>query len=202
MKQSALKVGFDLDGVLLYNPVLIARPLIAFLKRKKIGIKRDTLEFYVPQTKEEKFIWELFHKTSLVRVPGVKNIATLKKKGLIEPYLITARFKHLEEDFSKCKKKMKAEQLFASCYMNSQDEQPHLFKEKMIKQLKLDVFIEDNWDVVQYLNKNLISKKYNSNNKTHVIWVSNILDYKTEYHFKVSNLKQALSLIENNFNLI
>jgi hypothetical protein len=113
---------------------------------------------------------------------------------LIEPYLITGRFGHLKQDYLKWKQKMRADQLFLNCYMNDRDEQPHLFKERMIKELKLDVFIEDNWDIVQYLDQTF-SQKQDNQDLVKIIWLSNILDFKINYHAKANNLKQALSLI-------
>jgi hypothetical protein len=195
MTHKPLKVGFDLDGVLLYNPVRIVRPLISLLKRKKIGIQRKELEFYVPKPGPEQIMWELFHKSSAFLAPGFGQIEELRAQKLITPYLITGRFGHLQQDFDKWKQKMRADELFEGCYMNGQDEQPHLFKERMIKELKLDVFIEDNWDIVRYLDKNCCHQQRKNYYKTQVIWVSNLLDYKIEYHSKAISFKKALTLI-------
>lgn len=179
-----LKVGFDLDGVLLYNPARIVRPIISLLKKKNICIERKEMEFYVPQPGMGQLMWELLHKSSCFLAPGFEQIKQLKEEGSIKPYLITARFGHLQADYEKWKKKMKADELFEACYMNDEDEQPHLFKERLIKELKLDVFIEDNWDIVRYLA--------NSVKRSRVIWVSNVLDWSIDYPHKVGNLNQAL----------
>ncbi len=193
-KKKKLKVGFDLDGVLLYNPARIVRPIISLLKKKKIAFERKELEFYVPKPGWQQLFWELMHKSSVFLAPGFNELVKLKEAGLIEPYLITARFGHLQKDFENWKQKMKADQIFQKCYMNSQDEQPHLFKENLIKKLKLDIFIEDNWDIVRYLDVQCQIKGGKSCN-TRVIWVSNLLDYRIEYHSKVGNLKQALEIV-------
>jgi hypothetical protein len=194
MKEKMLRVGFDLDGVLLYNPARIVRPIISLMKKKKVLIDRNELEFYVPKPGLGQFFWELFHKSSVWVAPGFEQIEQLKNQKLIEPYLITGRFGHLKKDYVKWKKKMGAENLFASCYMNDRDEQPHLFKKRMIEQLKLDVFIEDNWDIVQYLDQQLNQKESNQKH-VKIIWLSNIFDFRIDYQAKASNLKQALSLI-------
>ena len=60
MKKQILKVGFDLDGVLLYNPARIARPIIVFLK--KIFLKKEVNKFHYPKTRIQKLIWLIFHK--------------------------------------------------------------------------------------------------------------------------------------------
>ena len=194
MKRKKLRVGFDLDGVLLYNPARIVRPIISLMKKKKVLIDREELEFYVPKPGVGQFFWELLHKSSVWVAPGFEQIEQLKNQKLIEPYLITGRFGHLKQDYLKWKQKMRADQLFLNCYMNDRDEQPHLFKERMIKELKLDVFIEDNWDIVQYLEQTF-SQKQDNQDLVKIIWLSNILDFKINYHAKANNLKQALSLI-------
>ncbi len=189
-KNQPLKVGFDLDGVLLYNPARIVRPLISCLKKKEVCIHRQELEFYVPQTRWEEVIWELFHKSSIFLAPGFEQILQLKRAGKIEPYLITGRFGHLKKDFNKWKQKMKADQLFKRCFINDQDQQPHLFKQAKIKELGLDVFIEDNWDIVNYLANNC--------SPCQVFWISNFFDRKIDYQFKFMGLKQALAKVANN----
>ncbi len=189
LNSSSLKVGFDLDGVLLYNPARMIRPLIALLKKKQICIERKELEFYVPQKRWEEIIWEMFHWSSLFLAPGYKRIAQLKKQNLIEPYLITGRFAHLNQDFLRWKKRMKADDLFISTHLNLKNEQPHQFKERMIKELDLDVFIEDNWDIVRYLISRLPECK--------VFWISNLFDSKQEYPQKFLRLNAALDHLEN-----
>jgi len=49
MPKRPLRVGFDLDGVLLYNPARIARPLVAFVK--KHFLKKRTKLFLYPKIK-------------------------------------------------------------------------------------------------------------------------------------------------------
>jgi hypothetical protein len=184
LKSAPLKIGFDLDGVLLYNPLRMIRPLIALLKKKQIGIERKELEFFVPQKKWEEIMWEMFHWSSLFIAPGYQRITQLKKQNLIEPYLITGRFAHLNQDFERWKKRMKADDLFVGTYLNLQNEQPHVFKARMIEELNLDVFIEDNWDIVKYLAKRFTNKK--------VFWISNLFDRQQQYQYKFLSLNTAL----------
>lgn len=196
MTKKILKVGFDLDGVLLYNPARLFRPIIALIKRKKIIINRNHLEFYVPKPGLGQFFWELLHKSSMWLAPGFNEIEELKKAKKIEAYLITGRFGHLQENYEMWRKKMNADSLFMKSFMNSSDEQPHLFKERLIRELKLDYFIEDNWDIVRYLasrfNQSRQEKKV-----VKIIWLSNIFDFKISYPYKVKSLKQAISLIKS-----
>ncbi len=188
MKQKPLKVGFDMDGVLLYNPARIVRPLISAFKKKKIGFKRDELEFFVPKPGFQQVMWDFVHKSSCFIAPGFNEIMKLRDEGLIEPYLITARFAHLEKDFNRWMKKMNADTVFVEHIMNHQDEQPHLFKEKMIKKLKLDYFVEDNWDIVGHLDKVC--------SETKIYWITNILDKGYEYPNKFLSLKSSIESIK------
>lgn len=194
MKNKTIKVGFDLDGVLLYNPARILRPIISLMKKKKVILHRDQLEFYVPEPGFGQFFWELLHKSSVWMAPGFEQIEELKRQKLIEPYLITGRFGHLQKDYLKWKEKMNADQLFVKNFMNDNDEQPHLFKERLIKELKLDVFIEDNWDIVQYLDRRLNNSK-STKKSTKIIWLTNIMDFRIDYHDKVKSLHDALKIV-------
>ena len=184
-----LKIGFDLDGVLLYNPARLVRPLISKLKQEDIGIHRRQLEFYVPQKRWEELLWELFHKSSIFIAPGFKRIAELKQQGIIDPYLITGRYGHLKNDFEQWRRKMKADQLFTQAVMNEQDEQPHLFKERMLNKFDLDVFVEDNWDIVEYLDQQFAGERQ-------VYWVSNFFDRHIDYPHKCFNLRQVLAELQ------
>ena len=55
----------------------------------------------------------------------------------------------------------------------------------MIKKLGLDVYVEDNWDIVRYLNLKVKSQK------SKVYWIYNILDRKIKYQYKFSSLKKV-----------
>lgn len=193
-----LKIGFDLDGVLLYNPARIIRPLISTLKQKKVCIHRKELEFYVPQKRWEELIWELFHKSSIFLAPGFEQIKHMRDQGLIEPYLITGRYAHLKNDFEHWKKKMRADDTFEKTMMNDRDQQPHLYKEKMIKKYNLDIFVEDNWDIVNYLVRDAVSLNKKKNKQRQILWVTNFVDSKKiDYQFKFNNLKLVLDYIRS-----
>lgn len=190
-EKNALKVGFDLDGVILYNPIRVARPIIAFLKSIFFDHKKP-LTFYYPKSKLEKFFWRLFHLSSLFPAPGTEKIKKLGKQKKIKAFLITGRYSFLEHDLAQWIKKLKLKDFFAGIYFNKNDEQPHFFKEKMIKKLNLDVYIEDNWDIVNYLKTEMTKHKTKENRKTKIFWIYNLFDRKKKYQYKFPNLKTAL----------
>jgi hypothetical protein len=57
----------------------------------------------------------------------------------------------------------------------------------MVKRLGLDVFVEDNWDVVSHLNKTTTSKN---------LWIYNIFDRSIHYPLRFPSLKKAVTHIE------
>lgn len=191
MRKRILKVGFDLDGVILYNPIRITRPIIAFLKSIFFNHKKP-LTFYYPKSKLEKFFWRLFHLSSLFPSPGTQNIKELVKQKKIKAYLITGRYSFLENDLQHWVKKLKLKRYFQGIYFNKNDEQPHFFKEKIIKKLKLDIFVEDNWDIVNYLKTQMTKNKTKKTKKTEIFWIYNLFDRKIKYRYKFPNLKTAL----------
>jgi hypothetical protein len=186
MKKAPLKVGFDLDGVILYNPARIARPIVALIKKKLL--KKKKLKFYVPDSPHEKFLWRIFHWSSLFIAPGFKEVKPLADKKHIEPYIITARFDFLKHDFHKWIQRGKIDTYFKAWFHNSKNEQPHLFKERMIRELDLDVFIEDNYDIVNHLHKVFPDKE--------IIWVYNLLDRQVDYENRSPHLKHAIGRVK------
>ena len=175
MKKQILKVGFDLDGVLLYNPARVVRPIIAFTK--KYILKRDLNKFYYPKNRLEKWIWKLFHHTSLWSSSGIDDLLDLIKNKRIKAYVVSARYELMEADFKKWTTIIDPKKRFSGYFFNGKNEQPQIFKETMIKKLGLDVFVEDNWDIVKHLNP-----------KAKIFWIYNILDRNIDYKYKFPTL--------------
>lgn len=181
--KKVIRVGFDLDGVILYNPARIVRPFVSLLKKRKI-IQRKQLQFFVPESFWQKLFWRLFHKSSLFVAPGIDDIQQLVAEKKIEAYIITGRFAHLKKDTEGWFRKFSQKSIFSAYYMNEKDEQPHLFKERKIKELKLDYFVEDNWDIVHFLSQR--------QKKTSVVWITNFFDKKISFPQKFLSLKSFL----------
>ncbi len=186
MKNKVLKVGFDLDGVLLYNPSRIVRPIIYFLK--KYVLKRNVDKFYYPKNKIEQLIWLFLHKTSLFPQPGIDEIKELIKNKKIKAYVISARYEFLKKDFYYWQKKIDPDNLFSGWFFNEKNQQPYEFKAEMIKKLNLDIFVEDNWDVVRKLKI--------KNQKLKIFWIYNLLDKNIKYKYKFPTLKLIIDLLK------
>lgn len=68
-------------------------------------------------------------------------------------------------------------------HFNADDEQPHEFKERMIHKLRLDMYIEDNFDIVEHISKNP---------KVQIVWIYNILDRHIQFSKKAPTLLKAI----------
>lgn len=185
VKKKPLRVGFDLDGVILYNPARIVRPVFGLIR--KLFLRKKKTAFYIPKSKLEKVMWFIVHKSSLFLAPGVKDLQSLIESGKIEAYIITGRYDSLKNDFDKWMEKIEAKKYFASYIHNAKEEQPYIFKKRMIAEYKLDFFVEDNWDIIQLLN--------NEQGKTKILWICNVLDQTVSYKYKFLNLRTAIKYL-------
>lgn len=185
-----IKVGFDFDGVIMYNPARIIRPIVSFFKKKKLLIHRKDLEFFIPKNRFQRSFWWLLHQSSVIPAIGIKEIKQLVDAGEIEAYVITGRYDFLKKDFERWFKRINGKKIFKEWYVNEKNEQPHLFKQRKIQELGLDFFIEDNWDIVHFLHRKLHINA--SEKKVTIFWIFNILDRKIEYRTRFSQLHLAI----------
>ncbi|HBC72341.1 MAG: hypothetical protein UX91_C0001G0050 [Candidatus Amesbacteria bacterium GW2011_GWB1_47_19] len=180
-----VRVGLDFDGVVAYNPARLFRAYVKWFKRRVLGITR--LTFMVPTNPVIKFLWILAHESSLFPAKGAGMLKQLSGRNDVELHLITGRYVILENNLRRWLVKYKMENLFKTVNINRECEQPHLFKRRIIEKLKLDYFVEDNLDIVQYLN---------GKTKTRIMWIYNITDRKKNYADKFPYLEKALQNIK------
>ena len=190
MASKKLRIGFDFDGVIAYNPLRILRAPVMFVRRA--FTKKNDLDFPVPKNKPFKLLWALAHETSFYPSYGLAELKKLMKEGKIEAYLVTGRYSFLESSLHKWLKKHGLDGLFTGIYLNKRNQQPHKFKEEMIDKLKLDMFVEDNWDIVNYLS----TQARKSGKKLDVHWIYNLLDRSKPYEKKHPYLKKFLDHIK------
>lgn len=184
MKKKPIQVGIDFDGVLAYNPLRVGRAPVTFVKRKIFGAKKT--HFYIPQTPLEKFVWTILHESSVFPATGVGLLRELVEENKIEAHLVTARYGFLQKNLYTWLQRNNLEELFSSITINKYDEQPHLYKERIIREQKFDYFIEDNFDIVSHVSPKT---------ETKVLWIYNFLDRHTLYSPKFPYLKKALEYI-------
>lgn len=184
-----LKVGFDLDGVLLYNPARIFRPITIAIKSVLPKKTSNKTHFYYPKTPIEQLFWHIVHWSSLFISDGFEDIKDLSANNKIEAYIVTSRYSCLKPDLDRWLRILNKDNTFKGAFHNERNLQPHVFKANKIKELGLDLFVEDNWDIVRHISKNTSTK---------TLWISNALDKGIPYDLKFFNLKETMKYIKEN----
>lgn len=144
-----MKIGIDFDKVFVSLPPLVPPSIIDMFYKKKTA----TLTYRMPGAIEKK-IRALSHST-LFRHPLKENIESLIEISKKNPeiYLISSRFSFLKEQTDLWLRDQKIEKYFKKMYFNFEDKQPHIFKDEIIKKLGIDIFIDDDLDLLMYLNE-------------------------------------------------
>jgi len=179
-----IRLGLDFDGVVAYNPFRLVRAPWAFFKNRFLGVKK--LSFFYPKNQFEKMIWIIMHDSSILPARGSGLLRELVDQDLIEVHLISGRYSFLDNHLYAWLDRFGLRKIFRSINFNEQDKQPHLFKETVIKKLGVDIFIEDNWDIVDYLD---------GRSKAQIYWIYNIVDRFRPYDRKYPYLEKALEAI-------
>lgn len=149
-KTQKIKIAFDLDGVIIDKPPLIPKKLIEWLFR---GNWEGELHYRFPESKFEQRIRKLSH-FYLFRPPIKKNIEFIKelaKNKSYKLYIISGRYSFIKAETENWLKKRKIAEMFDRVYLNLNDEQPHLFKERILAELMVDIFIDDDELLTDYL---------------------------------------------------
>lgn len=197
-----LRVGFDFDGVIAYNPLRTVRLPISLFGR--LFGKEDSVVTYFPKSKFEQALWILIHETSFFPSVGFDKLQILLKDDTVECYILTSRYACLESSFYRWLKKHKIDRSFKGYYLNKKNELPHKFKERIIRKLNLDYYVDDNWGIVDYLNGKTVSSK-NKNREvtserndylhTEIHWIYNILERSNPYKRKHPYLGKFVDVI-------
>lgn len=154
---TTMKIGFDLDKVFIDTPPLVPNVIInKFYKKRDNGI----LLYRIPSRPEQ-----LFRKAThlpILRQGIKKNLAFLKSipKSKNKLYLISSRFKFLEPETSKLIRAYGLDTIFDEMYFNYENQQPHKFKNEILKKLKLDIFVDDDLSLVKYVAKDNPKTKF------------------------------------------
>jgi hypothetical protein len=174
-----MKIGFDLDKIFINTPPLIPNTLInKFYKQRDNGI----LLYRIPSRPEQ-----LFRKAThmpLLRQPLHKNLAFLRKLSKEKKhqlYLISSRFKFLEPETEYLVKRYGLDKIFDKLYFNYDNKQPHEFKNEIVKNLNLDIFVDDDLSLVRFVARH--------NPKTKFFWF--------DEHAKPARLSANITAISN-----
>lgn len=158
-KGKIIKIGFDLDGVIIDKPPLIPKKLIEWLYRGRINTE---LSYRFPNTKIERYIRWLSHHP-ILRPPikkNIKNIQALSKNKKYRLYAISSRYGFLEKRTKEWLDFYKLNDLFDEVHLNLDNNQPHKYKEKMINKLKINVFVDDDPLLINFLRKKIVKTDF------------------------------------------
>lgn len=142
-------IAFDLDGIFIGSPPFVPKRLIEWLYR---GPQNHKLKYRYPTTKIEQQIRKLSH-LAIFRPKILKNTGFLKNfsKSNNQIFLVSSRYRFLEDLTMKLLEEYGIKNKFTKIYLNTKNEQPHLFKEKMIRKLRINIFIDDDLKLLMYL---------------------------------------------------
>src|SRR5260221_3171332 len=152
-----MNIGFDLDKIFIDHPPFIPDCII-----NKLYKERDNciLLYRIPGVVEQN-LRQLSHQ-SFLRPPIQKNLAFLQRitqEKKYNLYLISSRFGFLKKQTERIRKKHEFDNIFKKLYFNYQNEQPHEFKNRIVKEIKIHKFIDDDLSLIKYLareNPNII----------------------------------------------
>lgn len=189
-----MKIGIDIDGVILdYERVLKTYgDLYDFIELKKDGIVNRN-EHYLRNrydwTEEErmnfvnKYFLELSKNTPLI--PGAKTVISMLKKEGNELIIISARGGMIEKMKDVALEKFKEEKISFNKYYWKQDD-----KLEVAKKEKIDVMIDDSYDVCKKLSSNKIKTIYFRDKDMKLL-------EQNEYLKEVSNWGEIYRYIKN-----
>lgn len=157
-----MNIGFDLDKIFVNLPPLVPSKIIDFFYKEKSA---KSLRYRMPSRLEQ--IVRIFSHYPLFRPPINQNMDYVKNLALANKnkyYLISSRFNFLRKRTENLIKHYKLNKIFNAMYFNYSDYQPHEFKNEMIKKLNLDMYIDDDLQLLEYLT--------DKNPKTRFFWLN------------------------------
>lgn len=154
-----MNIGFDLDRIFINYPPLIPSQLIDWLYKQSLreilSLKRHnskTLSYNIPHSWFAKTIRQISH-IPLLRPPIKQNINFIHtfSNHTHQLHLISSRFGFLQNLTYYLLNKYQLSTPFSSINLNLHDMQPHLFKEKIIKEKMIQLFVDDDLELLKYL---------------------------------------------------
>jgi len=162
-----MNIGFDLDRIFINHPPYISNKFIDLLYKESV---RDELKYRIPSIPEQKL--RLLTHYSKLRKPMKQNIQfieDLAAKNHNKHFLISGRFAFLEKTTQKLIKQYNFDKIFNAMYFNFENKQPHVFKDEIIKKKHIDLYIDDDLDLLAYLAPR--------NPKTKFFWFNDKKDF-------------------------
>lgn len=178
-----MNIGFDFDKVFIDYPPFVPAILINRIYKKKA---KGALLYRIP-SKPEQLLRRISHHHRL-RPMIKKNLIVLQaisEKNNHKLYLISSRFGFLKKPTDKIVKNHELEKFFHELHFNFNDKQPHLFKDELIKKLKIERYVDDDLPLLKFLAKR--------NHKTKFFWLNSKKEEKMSRNLlAITNLEDVL----------
>lgn len=179
-----MNIGFDLDKIFVNLPPLVPAKIIDWLYKEKTN---HELKYRMPSRLEQ--VIRIFSHYPAFRPPITKNlkyVQSLIPANKNKYFLISSRFSFLKKRTNNLIKKHNFNKIFNAMYFNYSDEQPHEFKDKTIKKLGLDIFVDDDLQLLEYLT--------DKNPKVKFFWLNNKINKKMEKNlFAIKRLSEIFN---------
>lgn len=150
-KSKTIRIGFDLDGVIIDKPPFIPKSILEWAIRNH---SKRILSYRYPGRREQ-FIRMCIHyptfRPSITE--NVHLVKKLSKQNQTTLYAITGRYGFLKKRTHQWLKKHQLTKVFKAIHLNERNQQPHKFKKITIEKLKLNIFIDDDKHIVNYLKE-------------------------------------------------
>jgi len=153
-----MNIGFDLDKIFIDYPPFIPDALINRLYKQQ----SNGLLLYRMPSKAEIIIRILSHHP-FFRPPIIENIQfveALAEDKKHRYYLISSRFSFLKDRTKQIVKKYNFDKIFSAMFFNFEDQQPHVFKDRIIKKMKIDLYVDDDLPLLEYISENNPNTKF------------------------------------------
>lgn len=179
-----MNLGFDLDKIFVDYPPFIPGSLIDRLYKKKAN---GVLQYRIPSKTEQ--VFRLMTHHPFIRPLIKENIAfiqSLHRNNKYKNFLISSRYGFLKNRTAELMKQLNFHSLFEELHFNYHNEQPHEFKEKVMKELRIDRYVDDDLPLLRYL---ALKQK-----EKHFFWFNSKRSGPvTENLFAITKLKDMLT---------
>lgn len=143
-----MNIGFDLDGIFIDKPPFIPKSII-----ERLYVKDHKQLMYRIPSRFEQLVRKMAH-LPMLRPPITANIKLIIEKGKHNAhryYLVSGRFGFLQKETKAILKKNNLDKIFNTHYINNRNQQPHIFKNAMLKKLMIHRYVDDDLTLLEFL---------------------------------------------------
>jgi hypothetical protein len=179
-----MNIGFDLDKIFIDYPLFVPDVLINTLyKQKSNGVLLYRIPSRVERSLRILTHYPFFRPPIISNIQFVEDLAKSKKH---KHYLISSRFSFLKHQTELIVNKYKLGKIFDAMFFNFKDQQPHIFKDQVIKKMKITLYVDDDLPLLEYLA--------DKNPKVRFFWLNTMQNKKLGKNlFAIKNLSEMFS---------